>query len=169
MKTVYLALGSNIGDRLQHLSKAIAGLPKAGLEVVAVSSVYETKPMYKTDQPQFYNLVVEAKTDALPRVLLRRLQSLERELGRRRIVANGPRTIDIDILFFGRFVIQTPDLMVPHPRMEERRFVLEPLAEIAPQLRHPVSKKSIAELLGATMDQPIRKTEHRIPPETAAS
>ena len=113
--------------------------------------------------------MVEAKTDALPRVLLRRLQSLERELGRRRIVANGPRTIDIDILFFGRFVIQTPDLMVPHPRMEERRFVLEPLAEIAGQLRHPVSKKSIAELLGATMDQPIRKTEHRIPPETAAS
>lgn len=162
MKTVYLALGSNLGDKLQHLKDAIARLPKAGLEVAAVSSVYETKAMYKTDQPDFYNIVLEARTAVLPRVLLRRMQAIERELGRRRVVANGPRTIDIDILMYGRFVIRAIDLEVPHPRMEERRFVLEPLAEIAPSLRHPVSKRSMAELLAATKDQPVWKTEHRL-------
>ena len=161
MKTVYLALGSNLGDKLQHLKDAVGRLAKAGLEVTAVSSVYETKAMYKTDQPDFYNIVLEARTGVLPRVLLRRLQTIERELGRRRVVANGPRTIDIDILLYGRFVIRAQDLEVPHPRMEERRFVLEPLAEIAPALRHPVSKRSIAELLAGTKDQPVRKTELR--------
>jgi 2-amino-4-hydroxy-6-hydroxymethyldihydropteridine diphosphokinase len=160
MKTIYLALGSNLGDRLQHLKDALARLPKAGIEVVAVSSVYETKAMYKTDQPDFYNIAIEARSDALPRVLLRRLQAIERGLGRRRMMANGPRTIDIDILLYGRFVIHTAELHVPHPRMQERRFVLEPLAEIAPDLRHPVSKHSIAELLTATKDQQIRKTAH---------
>lgn len=162
MKTVYLALGSNLGDKLQHLKDAIARLPKAGVEVAVVSAVYQTQAMYKTDQPDFYNIVIEARTALLPRVLLRRMQTIERELGRRRVLANGPRTIDIDILLYGRFVIRSNDLEVPHPRMEERRFVLEPLAEIAPALRHPVSKRSILELLAATKDQPVRKTDHHL-------
>jgi len=162
MKTVYLALGSNLGDRVGNLREAIGGLTKAGLEVTAVSSIYETRAMYKTDQPDFLNLVVEAKTQMLPKVMIRRLQKIERELGRRRLMANGPRTIDIDVLFFGRFVIQTPELTVPHPRMEERRFVLEPLAEIAASLRHPVTKRTAAEMLAAVHHQGVRRTELQI-------
>ncbi|MBS1827437.1 MAG: 2-amino-4-hydroxy-6-hydroxymethyldihydropteridine diphosphokinase [Acidobacteria bacterium] len=162
MKTVYLALGSNLGDKLQHLNDALARLPKAGLELVAVSAVYETRAMYHTDQPDFFNIALEARTAVLPKVLLRRMQAIERELGRRRVLVNGPRTIDIDILLYGRFVIRSNDLEVPHPRIEERRFVLEPLAEIAPTLRHPVSKRSIAELLAAVKDQPVHKTQHRL-------
>ncbi|MBL8174380.1 MAG: 2-amino-4-hydroxy-6-hydroxymethyldihydropteridine diphosphokinase [Bryobacterales bacterium] len=161
-KTVYLALGSNLGDRVANLRDAIARLPKAGVQVTSVSSVYETKAMYKTDQPDFLNLVLEAKTRVLPRVLMRRLQTIERELGRRRAVANGPRTIDIDVLLYGRFVIATPDLAVPHPRIEERRFVLEPLAEIAPNLRHPIHKKTAAQLLAAVKHQVVRKLDLRI-------
>jgi len=162
MKTVYLALGSNLGDRVGNLREAIGGLAKAGLEVTAVSSIYETRAMYRTDQPDFLNLVVEAKTEILPKVMLRRLQKIERELGRRRLMANGPRTIDIDVLFFGRFVIQTPELTVPHPRMEERRFVLEPLAEIAASVRHPVTKRTAAEMLAAVQNQGVRRTELQI-------
>lgn len=162
MKTVYLALGSNLGDRVANLREAIVGLTKAGLAVTAVSSIYETRAMYKTDQPDFLNLVVEAKTQLLPKVMIRRLQKIERELGRRRLMANGPRTIDIDVLLFGRFVIQTPELTVPHPRMEERRFVLEPLAEIAASVRHPVTKRTAAEMLAAVQNQGVWRTELQI-------
>ncbi|MBL8218194.1 MAG: 2-amino-4-hydroxy-6-hydroxymethyldihydropteridine diphosphokinase [Bryobacterales bacterium] len=162
MKTVYLALGSNLGDRVANLREAIGGLTKAGLTVTAVSSIYETRAMYKTDQPDFLNLVVEAKTQLLPKVMIRRLQKIERELGRRRLMANGPRTIDIDVLLFGRFVIQTPELTVPHPRMEERRFVLEPLAEIAASVRHPVTKRTAAEMLAAVQNQGVWRTELQI-------
>lgn len=162
MKTVYLALGSNLGDRVANLREAIVGLTKAGLAVTGVSSIYETRAMYKTDQPDFLNLVVEAKTQLLPKVMIRRLQKIERELGRRRLMANGPRTIDIDVLLFGRFVIQTPELTVPHPRMEERRFVLEPLAEIAASVRHPVTKRTAAEMLAAVQNQGVWRTELQI-------
>lgn len=162
MKTVYLALGSNLGDRMGNLREALGRLAKAGLAVAAVSSIYETRAMYKTDQPDFLNLVVEAKTEMLPKVMIRRLQKIERELGRRRLMANGPRTIDIDVLLFGRFVIQTPELTVPHPRMEERRFVLEPLAEIAASVRHPVTKKTAAEMLAAVHNQGVWRTELQI-------
>ncbi len=162
MKTVYLALGSNLGDRVGNLREAIGGLTKAGLAVTAVSSIYETRAMYKTDQADFLNLVVEAKTQLLPKVMIRRLQKIERELGRRRLMANGPRTIDIDVLLFGRFVIQTPELTVPHPRMEERRFVLEPLTEIAASVRHPVTKRTAAEMLAAVQNQGVWRTELQI-------
>lgn len=162
MKTVYLALGSNLGDRLANLREAIGKLDKAGLKLTTVSPIYETRAMYKTDQPDFLNLVLEAHTQLLPRVMLRRVQSIEREMGRRRVIANGPRTIDIDVLFYGRFVIQTPELTVPHPRLPERRFVLEPLAQIAPRLRHPVTKKTAAEMLAAVQDQGVWRTEFQI-------
>lgn len=162
MKRVYLGLGTNLGNREHNLQEAVDRLHRGGVEVLRVSPVYETKPMYVEDQPLFLNMVVEGQTSILPRVLLKRLKSIEREIGRKPSKQNGPRTIDIDILLYGRFVIRSMDLLVPHPRMEERRFVLEPLAEIAPTLRHPVSKRSILELLAATKDQPVRKTEHRL-------
>ncbi len=161
MKTVYLALGSNMGDRRGNLERAVERIGAAGVAVTAVSRVYETKAMYKTDQPDFLNQVLEGKTDVLPRVLLRRLQTIEREMGRRRVVANGPRTIDIDLLLYGRFVITTADLVVPHPRMGERRFVLEPLAEIAPGLRHPVTKQTMLEMLAGVKDQRVRTSGSR--------
>src|SRR5262249_37944608 len=137
MKTVYLALGSNLGDRESNLQRAIDLIPTAGIVLTRASPVYETKPMYLTDQALFLNLVVEGQTDSYPRLMLRKLQHIERMLGRKRIVANGPRTIDIDIVLFGRFVVNAPELVIPHPRIAERQFVLAPLADLAPDLRHP--------------------------------
>jgi 2-amino-4-hydroxy-6-hydroxymethyldihydropteridine diphosphokinase len=116
--------------------------------------------MYVKQQPAFLNMVVEGETEVMPRTLLRRLQAIERSMGRKRTTAqpNGPRVIDIDILFYGRFVVEAPpDLVVPHPRMHERRFVLEPLVEIAPELRHPVTKKSIRELLKGIEPQGVKR------------
>lgn len=146
-KRIYLGLGSNLGGRESHLRRAIELLPAAGVTPLRLSSTYETRPMYVTDQPMFLNMVVEAETDAPPRLLIKRLQRIERQMGRQRAAANGPRNIDIDILLYGDKVIQAPELVVPHPRIEERRFVLEPLAELAPELRHPVTGKSIREML----------------------
>ncbi len=157
MKTVYLALGSNLGDRAENLRAAIDALAKAGVAVRRASSVYETEPLDVLDQPMFLNMVVEAETALMPRQLLSRTARIEREMGRKRIVAKGPRTIDIDILFYGASVINAPDLIVPHPRLAERRFVLEPLAEIAPDLRHPVTRRTAREMLTAVASQKVRK------------
>jgi 2-amino-4-hydroxy-6-hydroxymethyldihydropteridine diphosphokinase len=167
MKTVYLGLGSNIGDREDSLQRAITALHSQDLRIDRLSSVYETSPRDNTDQPWFLNLVAEASTELFPVRLLLRVMNIERRLGRKRTVDKGPRTIDIDILLFGNAVVDTPRLMIPHPRLTERRFVLEPLAELAPDLRHPVTKRSIRDLLGATADQPLRKVSFRptIPPE----
>lgn len=126
-----------------------------------VSSLYETEPVGLRGQPWFLNLVVEAETELFPVQLLDRLQQIEIRLGRRRTVPQGPRTIDIDILLYGSFRIQSERLTVPHPRLEQRRFVLEPLAELAPDLRHPVSHLTIRELLAATPD---RSAVRRLPP-----
>lgn len=115
--------------------------------------------MYLENQPSFYNAVAEAKTSLFPMQLLKRISKLEREMGRRRTEPNGPRVIDIDILLFGKFVITTPRLTVPHPRMQERRFVLEPLAELAPGLRHPVTRKTVQELLAETAGQVARRVD----------
>lgn len=153
LNTVYLSLGSNLGDRAANLDRAIAELPAAGLEVKRVSSTYETEPVGVRSQPWFLNLVVEGETDLFPVQLLERLQAIEIRLGRRRLAGRGPRSIDIDILLYGNFRIARPDLMVPHPRLEERRFVLEPLAELAPDLRHPASRLTMRELLAATPDR----------------
>jgi 2-amino-4-hydroxy-6-hydroxymethyldihydropteridine diphosphokinase len=131
-------------------------LAEQPIEIVRRSSIYETAPMLIEDQPWFLNQVIEARTGLFPRQLLHATQAVERRLGRKRLVANGPRTIDIDILLYGRTVMTSDELTIPHPRMSERRFVLEPLVEIAPELRHPVSKKRIADLLAAAKSQDVK-------------
>ena len=156
-KTTYLALGSNLGDRERNLVEAVRLLTGEGnVEIVRRSSIYETAPVSYENQPRFLNQVIEVKTALFPRQLLHATQAIERELGRKRTMVNGPRTIDIDSLLFGRTVMVSDELTIPHPRMMERRFVLEPLAELAPQLRHPVSKQRISELLGAVKSQDVK-------------
>jgi 2-amino-4-hydroxy-6-hydroxymethyldihydropteridine diphosphokinase len=153
LKLIYLGLGSNLGDRLGCLRRAIEELRAAGIEVRRVSSIYETQPVGHTGQPWFLNCVVEAETERMPLQLLKRLQQIERRLGRRRRTPGGPRTIDIDILLFGNHVMETEALAVPHPRLAERRFVLQPLCELAPGLRHPGSGQTMAELLAGLADR----------------
>ncbi|MGH9522451.1 MAG: 2-amino-4-hydroxy-6-hydroxymethyldihydropteridine diphosphokinase [Terriglobales bacterium] len=158
-KNVYLSLGSNLGDRAENLSAAIEALRELG-DVSAVSSIYETEPVEFTRQGWFLNCVVALQTDTLPRQLMAALLRIEQRMGRRRTVAKGPRTIDIDVLLFGTAVIDTQELTVPHPAMHERRFVLEPLAEIAPQVRHQVLKKTVREMRDALPPgQAVRKVQ----------
>lgn len=149
-KTVYLSLGSNLGDRGANLDAAIARLGELG-KVLAVSSYYETEPLELARQPWFLNCAVALKTELMPKQLLARLLEIERGLGRKRkqTQAKGPRTLDIDIVLFGASVVETPGLTIPHPAMHERRFVLEPLAEIAPDARHPVFKRTVREMRDA--------------------
>ncbi|HEY6251675.1 MAG TPA: 2-amino-4-hydroxy-6-hydroxymethyldihydropteridine diphosphokinase [Candidatus Angelobacter sp.] len=147
-KTAYLSLGSNLGDRAANLQAAIARLGELG-QIVARSALYETEPVEMEHQPWFLNCVVAMQTELMPRQLLARVLDIEQKMGRRRIQPKGPRTIDIDILFFGNSIVDTAALTIPHPATHERRFVLEPLAEIAPDLRHPVLKKTILEMLEA--------------------
>ncbi len=156
MKTVYLALGSNLGDRAAALQSAITRMESPELLVLRASRVYETEPRDVVDQPWFLNQVIEAETSLFPRRLLTRLKRLELELGRRPSRPKGPRAVDIDILLYGDAVISTSDLTIPHERMGERRFVLEPLAELAPELRHPKTGKTIREMLAAVAGQRIR-------------
>jgi 2-amino-4-hydroxy-6-hydroxymethyldihydropteridine diphosphokinase len=150
LKTVYLSLGSNEGDRRANLRAAIRALESLG-EIMAVSSFYETEPVEFTQQPWFINCAVALKTDKMPRQLLSAILRIERDLGRRRSPKHpkGPRPIDIDILLFGVSIIHTPSLQVPHPAMHQRRFALEPLAEIAPDAPHPVLKRTARELRDA--------------------
>jgi 2-amino-4-hydroxy-6-hydroxymethyldihydropteridine diphosphokinase len=157
LKTGYLGLGSNIGNREANLREALERLESDGIRVVRRSSLYETEPRDLRDQPWFLNAVVEVETDLFPLQLLAHIQNVERAMGRRRMTPKGPRNIDIDILFYGRSVIETADLQVPHPRIAQRRFVLEPLTEIAPEFRHPVSGKTASELLAALAPQGVRR------------
>jgi 2-amino-4-hydroxy-6-hydroxymethyldihydropteridine diphosphokinase len=152
-KTVYLSLGSNLGDRAKNLRDAIAALGNAGVSVVRFSSVYETEPVDYLDQPWFLNCVVEAETELAALDLLRALRGIETEMGSKKLIAKGPRLIDIDILLYGNEIIDTPELQVPHRSMHLRRFVLQPLAEIAPAAQHPVSHLSVSELLTRTPDK----------------
>jgi 2-amino-4-hydroxy-6-hydroxymethyldihydropteridine diphosphokinase len=152
-KLIYLSLGSNLGDRAANLDRAIAALPGAGVRVLRRSSLYETEPVDYLAQPWFLNCVVEAETSLMPGQLLHALQGIEHALGSRKLVARGPRIIDLDILFYGASVIHTEEIEIPHPRMAQRLFVLVPLAELAPRLRHPVLCATIAELIAASQDQ----------------
>lgn len=142
----YLSLGSNIGNREAHLREAIRRLETTGT-LRSVSSIYETEPVEFTDQPQFLNCAVALETSSTPEPLMLQLLTIEKAMGRQRIQKKGPRTIDLDILLFGDEVVDTPGLTIPHPAMQHRRFVLEPLAEIAPDARHPVLRKTVRRLL----------------------
>ena len=154
-KIIYLSLGSNVGDRAAHLARAVEALDAAGVRVLRQSSLYATEPVDLPTQGWFLNCVLEAETELMPRQLLRAVQAVERALGRRRMVRRGPRTIDIDILLYGDDIVRTRELEIPHSRMAERRFVLVPLRELAPSLRHPTLRKTIAELLATTSDRSV--------------
>jgi 2-amino-4-hydroxy-6-hydroxymethyldihydropteridine diphosphokinase len=157
LKTAYLSLGSNMGNRSANLENAISCLQSLG-RVVAVSSFYETEPVEVTSQPWFLNCAVKLDTEKMPKQLLKGILDLERDMGRKRTQHKGPRNIDIDILLFAHSIIETKGLTVPHPALHERRFVLEPLAEIAPEVRHPVFKKTIREMRDALpAGQSVRK------------
>lgn len=161
MKQAFLSLGSNIGDREAHLLQALDRLEAAGIHILRRSSIYETEPQDLPHQPWFLNMVVEVETELFPRLLLARTQAIELGMGRRREVAKGPRPIDIDILLFGKFVISTRELEVPHPRMSERRFVLEPLAELAPDFLHPANGKTVREMLAGIYGQVVKPWQPR--------
>lgn len=163
-KLVYLSLGANVGARAVNLEMALSAIEERNLgRVVQVSSFYETDPVEVTAQPMFLNCVAELETTISPQQFMRGILEIEREMGRRRTEAKGPRNIDIDILLFGNAVIDTPELTVPHPAMHERRFVLEPLVEIAPDVRHPVLRKTAKELRNALQPgtQKVRRLASR--------
>jgi len=156
VKTVYLSLGSNIGNREANLRTAMDRLSEAGLRIVRSSPIYETEPVDNRNQSWFLNLVLEVETDLFPLQLLSRTSKVELQLGRVRNTPKGPRTIDIDILLYGNVVIKTLRLEIPHPRMTERRFVLAPLADLAPGLRHPVTHRTVREMLENAPPQIVR-------------
>jgi len=153
----YLSLGSNLGDREHSLREAISRVETVG-RVVSVSSLYETEPVELADQAWFLNCVVMLETKMTPEQLMGALLNIEQSMGRQRVQKKGPRTIDLDILLYGDAAVDLPELTIPHPAMHQRRFVLEPLAEIAPDARHPVLKKTARELLaGLPPGQAVRK------------
>lgn len=149
MNKVYIALGSNLGDRQANLMSAILHLSTSGVSVKRCSSIWETEPVGITDQPWFFNAVAEVETEMPPLELLRLMKRIEQAMGREHAEVNGPRMIDIDLLFYGNECMQSEELELPHPRLQERRFVLEPMMELAPDFQHPVSGLSIKELLTA--------------------
>jgi 2-amino-4-hydroxy-6-hydroxymethyldihydropteridine diphosphokinase len=157
MKTVYLSIGSNVGDRASHLARAKEKLEAGDLRVTRASAVYETQPRDVPDQEWFLNQVLEIETSLLPVQLLVRAQKVERAIGRIPTYNKGPRVIDIDILFYGNAVVAIAGLDIPHPRLADRRFVLEPLAELAPDLRHPQTSRTVREMLAAVASQKVQK------------
>jgi 2-amino-4-hydroxy-6-hydroxymethyldihydropteridine diphosphokinase len=153
VEVIYLSLGSNVGAPEANLNAAIEALAGAGVEVRRVSSFYETEPVDYLEQPWFLNGVVKAHTELPALALLRALRGIESKMGSTKSIAKGPRLIDIDILLYGQQKIDTPELQVPHPRMTLRKFVLVPLAEIAPGLRHPAWRGTVQQLLAETPDK----------------
>lgn len=146
MNNVYLLIGGNVGNRLQNLRHAVEQLSSWGT-VIRQSAVYETAAWGKTDQASFLNQAIELKTNLSPQVLIGTILQIEEEMGRKRMEKYGPRIIDIDILFFNSDIVQEPHLTIPHPEIQNRRFALVPMADIAPELMHPVLHKSIRHLL----------------------
>jgi 2-amino-4-hydroxy-6-hydroxymethyldihydropteridine diphosphokinase len=156
----YLSLGSNVGDREANLRAALRRLQEKG-RMISVSSFYETEPVEVTDQAWFLNCAVVLESAETTEQLMATILEIERQMGRERIQPKGPRIIDIDILISGEGIIDTPTLTVPHPAMHQRRFVLEPLAEIAPRVMHPQIKRTIQELLDALpKGQIVRRVRH---------
>jgi 2-amino-4-hydroxy-6-hydroxymethyldihydropteridine diphosphokinase len=155
MPTVYIALGSNIGDREGNLREAMRLLRERGVEITKVSSLYETEPVDYLEQPWFLNAVLEARTELVPLELLAQLRGIETVMGSKKLIRKGPRLIDLDILLYGEETIRTTELEVPHPRMLQRNFVLAPLAEIAPTLQHPDWVAPAADVLARSSDESI--------------
>jgi 2-amino-4-hydroxy-6-hydroxymethyldihydropteridine diphosphokinase len=153
LNTAFLSLGSNLGDRQSLLKQALDHLEAEGVHVVRRSSIHETEPQDYLDQPRFLNMAVEVETDLTPEELLAAIQKIETEMGRERTIPKGPRTIDIDILFYANQIIATPNLEIPHPRLTKRDFVLDPLSEIAPEFRHPATGQTVRELRAALQPQ----------------
>ncbi len=149
MNTAFLSLGSNLGRRAALLNTALNRLESAGAHVVRRSSIHETEPQDFLDQPKFLNMAVEVETGLTPQELLAVIQKIETEMGRQRTIPKGPRTIDIDILFYANQIIATPELEIPHPRLTARQFVLDPLSEIAPDFRHPRTGQTVREAQAA--------------------
>ena len=148
----FLSLGSNLGNKARNLARAGRLLREGGVEVLAASSIYLTEPVDNTDQPWFVNQVLEVRSALDPPALLRLAKSVEKKVKRIPRTDKGPRTIDIDILFAGDTVLDTPELVIPHPRLAQRNFILVPLCEIAPEIRHPVLGKTIRELALSSSD-----------------
>lgn len=158
MSLIYLALGTNLGDRPANLRLAVAALePK--VKVLAESGIYETPPWGYTDQPAFLNMAVKARTRLRPRGLLKYLKGLEAQLGREATFRYGPRVIDIDILFYDDLMWEEEDLVIPHPRLHERAFVLVPLADVGAEVVHPILKKTVRKLLAEVETGEIRRVE----------
>lgn len=154
-KAVYLSLGSNVGERAKNLRAAIEELPHAGVAVIKLSSFYETEPVDLREQPWFLNCAAEVETHFDAIKLLRALREIETKMGSKKLVAKGPRLIDLDILLYGQEMIETPELQIPHPRLHLRRFVLVPLVEIAPDVIHPALKLTVRQLLEQTRDRSV--------------
>ncbi len=147
MTTIYIGIGSNLGDREETCLKALEELEKRGVRVTKISSRYETEPWGVKDQPKFINMAVAADTELTPREVLGAIKEIEKKLGRRETLRWGPRVVDIDILLYNDLVVDETDLRIPHPHMHERDFVLNPLSEIAPEAIHPLLKKTVREML----------------------
>jgi 2-amino-4-hydroxy-6-hydroxymethyldihydropteridine diphosphokinase len=162
MISVYLALGSNLGDREQYLRAGIRGLAARNFDIIRCAGVYSTEPREILDQPWFLNTALEILTNLTPDQVLQVCLEVEQDNDRMRDRSKGPRTLDIDIIFYGNQIIQSPDLTIPHPRFAERLFVLAPLAEIAPDFVDPLSGKTVRELLESCTDQSSvrRETSH---------
>ena len=152
MAIVFLSLGANLGHRGQNIQKAIVDLELWGIKTLLSSSIYETEPIGKKDQPWFYNMAIKTETNFSAEEILKVISMIEKNFGRERKERFGPRPLDIDILFYENQIIKTEDLSIPHPRLQKRKFALIPLYEIAPDLEHPELKKSISQLLNECDD-----------------